>query len=79
MDYVVDFEGWNNQVDVVSAEEVEGCLLRLMRKSEENEVRKKVKEKSRVAMEKGRLRQIEEVLQGFLFLKKTNSGQNYVV
>ncbi|XP_060179444.1 putative UDP-glucose flavonoid 3-O-glucosyltransferase 3 [Lycium barbarum] len=54
MDYVADFEGKNNQVDVVSAEEIEGCLLRLVVKSEENEVRKKVKEmkeKSRVAME----------------------------
>ncbi|MCE0481066.1 hypothetical protein HAX54_038463 [Datura stramonium] len=56
MDYVVDFEGKHNQVDIVSAQEIEGCLLRLMVKSEENEVRKKVKEmkeKSRVAMEEG--------------------------
>ncbi|XP_055813985.1 anthocyanidin 3-O-glucosyltransferase 2-like [Solanum dulcamara] len=56
MDYVVDFEGKNNQVDIVSAQEIESGLLRLMVKSEENEVRKKVKEmkeKSRVAMEDG--------------------------
>nr|WIW42837.1 UDP-glycosyltransferase [Nicotiana tabacum] len=56
MDYVIDFEGKNNKVDIVSAEEIEGGLQRLMVKSEENEVRKKIKEmkeKSRVAMEDG--------------------------
>ncbi|KAH0637581.1 hypothetical protein KY290_037929 [Solanum tuberosum] len=56
LDYVVDFEGRNNQVDIVSAQEIESGLLKLMVKSEENEVRKKMKEmkeKSRVAMEEG--------------------------
>ncbi|XP_009613935.1 anthocyanidin 3-O-glucosyltransferase 2-like [Nicotiana tomentosiformis] len=56
MDYVVDFEGKDNQVDIVSAEEIEGGLQRLMVKSGENEVRKKtkeMKEKSRVAMVDG--------------------------
>ncbi|KAK4732954.1 hypothetical protein R3W88_025942 [Solanum pinnatisectum] len=56
LDYVVDFEGKNNQVDIVSAQEIESGLLKLMVKSEENEVRKKMKEmkeKSRVAMEEG--------------------------
>ncbi|KAH0640703.1 hypothetical protein KY285_037289 [Solanum tuberosum] len=56
LDYVVDFEGKNNQVDIASAQEIESGLLKLMVKSEENEVRKKMKEmkeKSRVAMEEG--------------------------
>ncbi|CAN4123187.1 unnamed protein product [Withania somnifera] len=56
MEYVLDFEGKNKHVDIVNAQEIEGCLLRLMVKSEENEVRKKVKEmkeKSRAAMEEG--------------------------
>lgn len=56
MDYYVDFEGKNNKVDIVSAQEIENGLLKLMVKSEKNEVRKKVKEtkeKSREAMEEG--------------------------
>ncbi|KAM3357258.1 anthocyanidin 3-O-glucosyltransferase 2 [Capsicum galapagoense] len=56
LDYVVDFEGKNNQVDIVRAQDIERGLIRLMVKSEENEVRKRVKEmraKSRVAMAEG--------------------------
>ncbi|CAN4110060.1 unnamed protein product [Withania somnifera] len=55
MDYVKDFEG-KNPVDVVSAEEIEGAIRKLMADGEENEVRKRVKEmqeKSRIAMEEG--------------------------
>ncbi|KAJ8543405.1 hypothetical protein K7X08_005928 [Anisodus acutangulus] len=55
MDYVKDFEG-ENPVDIVSAAEIEGAIRKLMADSEENEVRKKVKEmqeKSRIAMEEG--------------------------
>lgn len=55
MDYVKDFEG-KNPVDIVTAEEIEGAIRKLMADGEENEVRKKVKEmqkKSRIAMEEG--------------------------
>lgn len=54
MDYVKDFEG-KNPVDIVSAEEIEGAMQKLMVNGEENEVRKRVKEmqeKSKKAMEK---------------------------
>ncbi|KAM3201465.1 anthocyanidin 3-O-glucosyltransferase 2 [Capsicum annuum] len=55
MDYVKDFEG-KNPVVIVSAEEVEGAIQKLMENGEENELRKRVKEmqeKSRIAMEEG--------------------------
>ncbi|XP_055823950.1 UDP-glycosyltransferase 71A15-like [Solanum dulcamara] len=55
MDYVKDLEG-KNPVDIVSAEEIEGAIQKLMANGEENEVRKRVKEmqeKSRIAMEEG--------------------------
>ncbi|XP_009790790.1 anthocyanidin 3-O-glucosyltransferase 6-like [Nicotiana sylvestris] len=55
MDYVKDFEG-KIPVDIVTAEEIEGAIKKLMADGEENEVRKKVKEmqeKSRVAMKEG--------------------------
>ncbi|XP_059284661.1 anthocyanidin 3-O-glucosyltransferase 2-like [Lycium ferocissimum] len=55
MDYVKDFEG-KNPVNIVSAEEIEGAIRKLMVDSEENEVRKRMKEmqeKSNIAMEEG--------------------------
>ncbi|KAM3283328.1 hypothetical protein P3S67_026973 [Capsicum chacoense] len=55
MDYVKDFEG-KTPVVIVSAEEIEGAIRKLMEKGEENELRKRVKEmqeKSRIAMEEG--------------------------
>ncbi|KAF3625455.1 UDP-glycosyltransferase 71B7 [Capsicum annuum] len=55
MDYVKDFEG-ENPVVIVSAEEIEGAIRKLMENGEENELRKRVKEmqeKSRIAMEEG--------------------------
>ncbi|PHU11982.1 hypothetical protein BC332_18912 [Capsicum chinense] len=55
MDYVKNFEG-ENPVVIVSAEEIEGAIRKLMENGEENELRKRVKEmqeKSRIAMEEG--------------------------